>query len=241
MRAFISMLLVTFAISVGFAVMGTPAAFAACAHAQFRAGDDSNSSDADGVRARIQIPESSSVQGYGGGAGIASAADIYLYNQDATNGFVQMGWYVGQLNASTPSVSKPTLWWGESLSGGGEKLHGLTGYTIGWNTARNFKIIRNYPSGYVDFYYAGNLVATSNETHSLVRDASFNGEVDYQGTSMWANASQDQAPTASLQSSHNGNWNYFNDHAFQMPAYGFYSIVDSQATDFAYGGGPANC
>lgn len=205
----------------------------------FRAGDDSNDQNADGVRANIQVPASADVQHYSRGPGTASVADIFLWDRNG-GGFVQWGWYVGQLNADTPYTSTPRLFAGESLASGGEELRAFD--TIGWNVNHAFKILRNYAgAGSIDFYYEGNKVASADEHHPYVDDAAFVGEVDWQYTTMWADAWPGSSdPT--LEDHIGTTWYEFVDHRYDMQNYGFFSVSDGgRATDYAYGGGAAYC
>lgn len=162
-----------------------------------------------------------------------SAADIYMIT--AGGGFLQIGWYVGQTEA-LPDAATPRVFFGENVPGTSNELL-QAGPVIGWGVTEPFSIYSedNY---YWHFYANSVCVGQSAYEHATTGSPSFNGEVDYQNTTMWGEALGYSSPykTLQYQATYGGPWTYFTDHYFGN-VYGFSSAsLGYQATDFANGG-----
>jgi len=210
----------------------SPAAAFPCTNYNYRAGTRAlNVTVATGVSGVIKTPLSTDVYNYG--TNEPSTADIYMWKQGSAS-FVQVGWYLGSAE-NLPTATQPRLFWGEynPSDTNGETLH--AGTTLSWGTYYSFAITNPLDgTNRFNIWLQGNIIARSALGHDL-NAPGFNGEVDYQCTTMFALASHAQSPLRTLQYRY-GSWMYFSGTTFADS--GFHSgDIGDIATDFAYGGG----
>lgn len=210
-----------------------------CTSGFFRTYDYTNHVSAIGINSQITTPRSTDVWGYG--VGMPATGDIGLVNYSSGE-FVQYGWYVGSATG-LPYTSTPRVFFGESVSGGGEVL--TAGPNLFWRTSYTFRILKTTAGGY-RMSLGGVYQLSNSYTHGSLPTPQMTGETDFLCTRMDALAIRDPTPPVTTLYYATGSpasptWNVFVDTYLKSAdtSLGTYisSSAGGQGSFYGYGGG----